>query len=269
MATTENFTLAEILIAFSCFFALMTLAFIALFITYKNRIEREQEALNVAEINFERQISEASMKAEQQERAQIAMDLHDEVGALVTVLKINVINAQNNLGDLQKAQAILSETEELIEKTAESIRGISTRISPPTLVKMGLDITFLELIKTINSSDQIQILYQSNIQEKRFTMEIELNVYRILIESLNNIIKHGNTESVEVDFYVTSSLLTLNFSYKGIGLTNKEVQNQLRKEKGNGLKSIQSRINNLKASIDYDFNGESQAQIKIKIPIND
>jgi signal transduction histidine kinase len=269
LAPTENFTLTEILIAFSCFFALMTLAFIALFITYKNRIEREQDALNLAEINFERQISEASMKAEQQERAQIAMDLHDEVGALVTVLKINVLNAQNNLGDSQKAQAILIETEELIEKTAESIRGISTRISPPTLVKMGLDITFLELIKTINSSDQIQIIYKSTIQEKRFSMEIELNVYRIFIEILNNIIKHGNTELVEVDFYVTASGLTLNFSYKGIGLTNKEVQNQLRNEKGSGLKSIQSRLNNLKASIDYELNGESLAQIEIKIPIND
>jgi signal transduction histidine kinase len=134
---------------------------------------------------------------------------------------------------------------------------------------MGLDITFLELIKTINSSDQIQIIYQSNIQEKRFPMEIELNVYRILIESLNNIIKHGNTETVTVDFNFTSSTLTLNFSYTGIGLTNKEVQNQLRKEKGNGLKSIQSRINNLKASIDYELNGKSQAQIKIKIPIYD
>jgi signal transduction histidine kinase len=134
---------------------------------------------------------------------------------------------------------------------------------------MGLDITFLELIKTINSSDQIQIIYKSTIQEKRFSMEIELNVYRIFIETLNNIIKHGNTELVEVDFYVAASVLTLNFSYKGIGLTNKEVQNQLRNEKGSGLKSIQSRLNNLKASIDYELNGESLAQIEIKIPIND
>lgn len=267
MATTENFTLAEILIAFSYFFALMTIAFIALFITYKNRIEREQEALNLAEINFERQISEASMKAEQQERAKIAMDLHDEIGALVTVLKINVLNAQNNLGDVQKAKAILSETEELIEKTAESIRGISTRISPPTLIKMGLDITIFELIKSINSSEKIQIYYQSNIQEKRFPMEIELNVYRIFIESLNNILKHGKTEKIEVYFIYEATTLGLNFTYFGKGLTNDEVQRNLRKATGNGLKSIQSRINNLKASIDYHVFENGEVQISIKIPI--
>ncbi len=267
MATSENFTLAEILIAFSCFFVLMILAFIALFITYKNRIEREQEALNLAEINFERQISEVSMKAEQQERAQIAMDLHDEIGALVTVLKINVLNAKKNLDNSDKAGGILDETADLIDKTAEIIRGISTRISPPTLMKMGLNTTFFELIKTINSTEKLHINYASNISEKRFPIEIELNVYRIFIESLNNIIKHGRTKKIDVNFNLSPKLLQIKFEYTGLGLTNNEVQNKLRQSTGNGLKSIQSRINNLKASIDYQFIGNEKAQINIKIPI--
>ncbi|MEY3075664.1 MAG: hypothetical protein RJB25_1307, partial [Bacteroidota bacterium] len=88
----------------------MSIAFIALFLVFKKRIEREQEALRTAEINFERQISEASMKAEQQERVQIAMDLHDEIGALVTVLKINMLNAQNRVNQPERLFDLLTDT---------------------------------------------------------------------------------------------------------------------------------------------------------------
>ncbi|MEN9742324.1 MAG: hypothetical protein RLZZ65_129, partial [Bacteroidota bacterium] len=76
----------------------MSIAFFLLFRAFKKRIEREQALLRSVEINFERDINEASLQAEQRERVQIAMDLHDEIGALVTVLKINVVNAKNRLG---------------------------------------------------------------------------------------------------------------------------------------------------------------------------
>ena len=75
----------------------MSIAFFLLFRAFKNRIEREQALLRSVEINFERDINEATLQAEQRERVQIAMDLHDEIGALVTVLKINVVNAKNGL----------------------------------------------------------------------------------------------------------------------------------------------------------------------------
>lgn len=246
-----------------------SLAFIFLFKTFKKRIEREQEALRTAEINFERQISEASMKAEQQERVQIAMDLHDEIGALVTILKINILNAQNRLDQPERLFGLLADTSEVIEKTADTIRRISNRISPPTLVKMGLDTTLEELVKTINATGKMAIYNHSNLNGMRFRLGAELNIYRIIKETINNILKHSHTEQVNLDLKRTNENLKITFSYVGLGLNNAQVEHLLRQEKGSGLKSIQSRINNFRASISYEVDKKGKAEILIKIPIDE
>ena len=134
-----------------------SLTFIYLFNTFKKRIEREQEAMRVAEINFEREINEASMKAEQQERMQIAMDLHDDIGAMMTVLKINTNNAKTQIEQPERLLAVLENTTDMINQTAEAVRNISTRISPPTLAKLGLNVTLEDLVKTISETGKIQI----------------------------------------------------------------------------------------------------------------
>ena len=157
METPENISILELIIAFSGFFALLSIAIVLLFLTFKKRIEREQEAMREAEINFEREINEASMKAEQQERMQIAMDLHDEIGAMMTVLKINTNNAKNQIHQPERLLAVLENTTDMINQTAEAVRNISSRISPPTLAKLGLNVTLEDLVKTINETGEIQI----------------------------------------------------------------------------------------------------------------
>ena len=245
-----------------------SLTFIYLFNTFKKRIEREQEAMREAEINFERQINEASMKAEQQERMQIAMDLHDEIGAMMTVLKINTNNAKTQIQQPERLLAVLENTTDMIEQTAEAVRNISTRISPPTLAKLGLNATLEDLVKTVNETGEIQILYNSNLEKTRFNIAAELNLYRILKETINNILKHGQTTELNVQAIQSPDFLEFQFSYRGTGLTNSQVNELLHSSKRNGLKSIQSRINNLKATISYTYEGHN-AEIQLRIPMKE
>jgi len=267
--TTENSSFIGLIFAFSGFFAFISIAFYLLFLAFKKRIEREQEAMRTAEINFERQISEATIQAEQQERVQIAMDLHDEIGALVTVLKINILNAQNRLDQPERLFGLLNETSELIEKTADTIRRISNRISPPTLVKMGLDTTLNELVKTIQSTGKMTINYQSNLNGIRYRLDAELNMYRIIIEMINNVLKHSHTDCLDLEIMRSNDQLNISFNYVGLGLNNAQVQLLLRQEKGSGLKSIQSRINNFRGSISYRVDEKGMAEILINIPTDE
>ncbi|MBU3660335.1 MAG: hypothetical protein FGM14_10720 [Flavobacteriales bacterium] len=269
METTENISILELIIAFSGFFALLSIAFYGLFIAFKKRIEREQEALRKAEIDFERELGEATIKAEQQERVQIAMDLHDELGALVTVLNFNIINAKNRQNDPVKLQKSLDEASNLIGLTVDAIRQISNRISPPALVKLGLNSTIEELVKTINSAAKMHVEYESNLNETRFQLSAELNIYRIVKETINNILKYGKSELLTVNAQLNANELQLDFQYKGIGLTNEEVENLLHSTKGSGLKSIQSRVNNLKATISYLVANQDEAKISVKIPLDE
>jgi signal transduction histidine kinase len=247
----------------------MSGAFYLLFRAFKKRLEREQETLRISEVNFERQLSETSIQSEQQERVQIAMDLHDEVGALLTVVKINMLNAQNRLDQPERLVGLLIENAELIEITADTIRRISNRLSPPTLVKMGLDTTLTELVKTIQSTDKMTINYKSNLENIRFDLDSELNVYRIIIENINNILKYGQTEHVDLSIIYLHAYLTISIHYVGIGLTNIQVQQLLRQQNGSGLKSIQSRVNNFRGTLNYTVDTNDGADISIKIPIHE
>ena len=245
-----------------------SLTFIYLFNTFKKRIEREQEAMREAEINFERQINEASMKAEQQERMQISMDLHDEIGAMMTVLKINTNKAKTQIEQPERLLAVLENTTDMINQTAEAVRNISTRISPPTLVKLGLNVTLEDLVKTLNETGKIQILYKSNLEKTRFNIAAELNLYRIFKETINNILKHGQTTELNIQTNQSTDFLEFQFSYRGNGLTNNQVNDLLHSSKRNGLKSIQSRVNNLKATISYTFEANN-AEIQLRIPLKE
>lgn len=269
METTENLSLTLILIAFSVFLAIVVVAVYVLFLSFKKRIQHEQEALRNAEINFERQINEAAMKAEQQERVQIAMDLHDEIGSMMTVLKINMHNAKRHANAPELLHDVLDSTSDIIEKTADAVRNISNRISPPSLSKLGLHATMNMLVQTINSTGKINIQYTSNLDTYRFRPESELNLYRIIKELINNILKHSHTEKLNFQIRLNDDLLLIQFHYEGLGLSNEQVQHLLRFDKGNGLKSIQSRVNNLRASISYELAKNNAASILLKIPLHE
>ena len=268
METIEKISSIELLVSISSLFAFLSLAFFALFLIFKKRIEREQEALREAEVNFERQINEASMKAEQQERMQIAMDLHDEIGTLMTILKISNHDAKLHAEGNPKLMVALENTSSLIIDTALLIRNISDRISPPTLAKFGLDATLLELIKSINAMNEFHIQYASNLKKIRFLVSAELNLYRILKETINNIIKHGQTTELAIQGNLNSEFLEFHLNYQGLGLSNDQVKELLRVSDRNGLKSIQSRVNNLHSTISYAFSDGKMASIHLKIPLH-
>lgn len=268
METTTNFDQLILIIKISGFLAILAVAVFLLFLTFKKRIEREQEALREAEVNFERQINEASMKAEQQERMQIAMDLHDEIGTLMTILKISNHDAKLQAEGNPKLMSALENTSSLINDTATLIRNISDRISPPTLAKFGLDATLLELIKAINATNEFHIQYASNLEKIRFLVAAELNLYRILKETINNIIKHGQTTKLTIQGNQNAEFLEFHLNYQGLGLSNDQVNELLRVSDRNGLKSIQSRVNNLHSTISYAFSDGKMANIHLKIPLH-
>ena len=119
METIETISLLKLIIGFSVFIVIISIAFYWLFLAYKKRIESEQQALRNAEINFERRMNEALFKAEQHERLQIANDLHDEMGALLTVLNMNMLTAKNQINQPENLLKLIGNTSEIIGKTTE------------------------------------------------------------------------------------------------------------------------------------------------------
>jgi signal transduction histidine kinase len=268
LENSQDLSFLKLIIVISIFFSIIAVAVFYLFHTFRKRIEKEQEALRLAEMEFQRAINEASLQAEQNERAQIAMDLHDEVGALVTILKMNIVKAQKRIEQPEVLQKLFVDTIGLIEHTASTMRQISNRISPPILSKLGLIPALEELITTLESTEKIKIQHRFSMDGLRFKPGAETNIYRIIKETLNNILKYGLTEVVELTLGKKKDIIELVIRYKGVGLCNAQVEKLLRSNNGTGLKSIQSRISNLHATIDYIQAKKGISEIHAKIPYN-
>jgi two-component system NarL family sensor kinase len=113
------------------------------------------------------------------------------------------------------------------------------------------------------------VVYQSNLEGGRFQLDAELNIYRIIIETIHNILKHGQTTQLNLKLAQQNDALKVLFNYQGMGLTNAQVNQLLREQEGMGLKSIQTRINNFGAKINYSIDKKGNAEIEINIPIHE
>lgn len=195
--------------------------------------------------------------AEEKERNRIARELHD---GIVQQIAAVIINSRNNLSKLGLEEK--PESKELIsqlENSNKELRTISHQMMPRALEEKGL-ITALE--ELLNKSLQpVQITYDFehvNITE-RLPKRIEVTLYRITQELINNIIKHSKANHVNVQLMKTETAIVFMVEDNGKGFSKTS-------KKGIGLQNIKSRIDMIKGSV--NFNSENTGTLTtIKIPL--
>ncbi|MCB0505360.1 MAG: ATP-binding protein, partial [Cyclobacteriaceae bacterium] len=136
---------------------------------------------------------------------------------------------------------------------------------PHTLIEFGLIEAINELAKRINSLDQITIEVNNHGLETRMEEIYEISLYRIVQEWVNNILKYGNAGLVTIQFTSDDNELTLTIEDDGTGFD----KNRLKNSKGNGWKNINSRVQQLGGSIDFDTTaGMAGSILIINVPLS-
>ena len=134
---------------------------------------------------------------------------------------------------------------------------------PPALLKLGYLRATNELCNLLRASAKIEIEYNYAGENIRFVPKIELQLYRITQEVLNNIMKHSNISFLKLNIEIEKNL-TLKIFHDGKGITNEKVEILSHTGNGLGLRSIQSRVQTLNATIKY---GEENTEPKITIEV--
>jgi PAS domain S-box-containing protein len=184
-----------------------------------------------------------AIKTEENERQRISQDLHDGLGQTIAAASLYI----NTLDDLVKEQldeetyAIFKTGKDLVSKSAKETRMVSHNIMPPSLNQFGLNESLSQLIgnyQKINNS--VKILYTSNIKDYRFKQELELSLYRIVQELINNAYKHSKATNINVSIDVFNKTCKVVVKDDGIGFNYDEIKNN--KETGIGLMNIEQRV---------------------------
>lgn len=232
-------------------------------------IEKEAKIISIEhEKNIE--VFKASNEAEEREKKKIAKELHDGIvpslSAVERSLEKNLKDYQNGQFDPIRLRRDITE----IEQAIESVRTIAHELIPPILLSFGLIKALSYQVERINDAGlQADFENASPFDEKLpFSMEEQVNIFRMCTEILNNLHKHAGYKYLRVAVEKAGKDFVIDFTHDGKGITNEGIEVAANNGKGLGLQSLMSRALILNAFINYSVE-EDTAAISIKIPINE
>lgn len=226
-----------VLVYFIGTFAMLLLAgaIFFFFIVYQKRLLKKELEINRIKAEQQEKILRNTVQAQEKERKRIAQDLHDEVGAMLSVVKLNVGRIEKKIDDV-KPRTLASETKLYLDDVITQVRRISRDLMPPSLEKLGLSCALEEMVTWINKSDQIKVVFSKSGEPFRLEIKKELAVFRIIQELLNNALKHSNASQILIKSRFTNDYMAVSVTDNGVGFEPEKLKNT-----GLGLKNLESR----------------------------
>jgi signal transduction histidine kinase len=195
----------------------------------------------------ERRFLTAIIQTEEAERTRIAKDLHDGMGPLLSAVKMSVSTLEQLASDPQSLLIIRNATE-TVDEAIRSLKDISDHLSPHVLANFGLIRALSNYVQKIVQTRQLHIDFQTNLKNERFDENIEVVIYRVASELINNTIQHSQASGASLELNFDSGELTMDYQDNGIGFEPDRILRENDRD-GSGLTNIQSRIKSLKGEL--------------------
>lgn len=215
----------------------------------------------------EKMFLNAIIQAEEKERKRFAKDLHDGLGPLLSTVKMSVSSLAQMEHD-KASKEIVANTEMVINEAIKSLKDISDNLSPHVLNNFGLLRALRNFINKINVTKAIKINLRSNITTERFNNNIEVVLYRVVCELINNTIKHASAKNIDINVKKRMDYLEISYRDNGRGF-DKNKLNELPSVGGMGFSNIYSRINSLKGEISIESEPGNGTHVTIKVKTED
>lgn len=213
----------------------------------------------------EKMFLNAIIQAEEKERKRFAKDLHDGLGPLLSTVKMSVSSlAQLEHGS--SSEEIVKNTELVINEAIKSLKEISNNLSPHVLDNFGLLRAITNFSNKINATKAVRIDIDSNLKDDRFDSNVEVVLYRVLCELINNTIKHAHAKNIRINLNKEENYITIVYKDDGHGFDVKKMTAQPTGS-GMGMSNVFSRISSLKGeiSVESEKHKGTLAFIKVKI----
>jgi signal transduction histidine kinase len=197
------------------------------------------------------------VQAQEEERKRISRELHDGIGQMMAVVKMNVSAIEPDQRYIENHKKSM----ELIDKSCEELRLISHQLMPSVLIKGGLYEALNELAMYINNAANTRVYVDLAGFEQRTLEVIEVNLFRIIQELLTNIMKYANATEVHIQIIRENKLICLMVEDNGIGFELERLKNS----SGNGWHNINSRIDLLNGTLEIDSKPDKGTVVFIEI----
>ncbi|MGE5410562.1 MAG: PAS domain S-box protein [Clostridiales bacterium] len=232
-------------------------------------LEDITERIKAEEVNLELEAKKKSsamlLNKLEEERSRISRDLHDSVGQMLSAVKFN-IEVYEKSSNVENKQ--LKEARRLLAATSQELKNIIHSLHPLSIDHYGMIAAIELLIKEFSESNSSSLKFSANGLESRLNKKIELNVFRIVQEALNNIAKHSNAEQAEVILSLENNILSVFIRDNGKGFIFKNLNEYSKANPSYGIINMKERVEMLNGSFFVTSSPGKGTEINIEIPIN-
>ena len=204
---------------------------------YIDRLNRQRQLLN-------KRILTAVLRTEEKARSRFSKELHDGLGPLLSSarMSLSVLSREERSADQRE---IIDNTTYVIDEAIRSLREISNNLSPHVLNDFGLARGVQNFIDKSAAMHDVKIRFTTNLRTERYDTDIEVILYRVICELINNSLKHAACTSINLSLSQNGSELALDYTDDGRGFNPQAMM-----DCGMGLSNIASRINSLGGTFD-------------------
>jgi len=213
-----------------------------------------------------RELSNHILKVQESEKKKISRELHDNFGQILTSIKmtLELLREKNN----NNFKNDFNELNLKLDEARKEIRELSYRLRPRVLDDFGLSPALKMLTEDISRSANMKGIYQAHNFSQRLEPEIETNIYRIVQEALNNIVKHSRASEFNVQITKHEEKIVVSVEDNGVGFDFGGIKKADLKS-GMGIINMQERIVALDGNLSVNSKLGGGTEILIEIPLEE
>lgn len=238
------------------FILLVTLLF------FRNQIVKHQKVIaeqQIVQLKQEKQLiaNQSILEGETAERSRLARDLHDGLGGMLSVVKLNLKGITTEAfvehEDVKRYGKVLS----MLDDSIKELRRIAHHLMPPSLLRDGLKASLLDFCNDIPS---VQFHYFGN--EHRLDNRLEILIYRSAYELVNNALRHAEATTINLQLVQEDDRVSLTVQDDGKGFDQGTVK------KGMGLESVNNRVASFEGKMSIYSSPGAGSEINIEFQLN-
>jgi signal transduction histidine kinase len=253
---TENATALQL-------FLLVTATPLMLLAVAMEEERRSKEALHES-YQENQDLAGRLIHAQEEERARIARDLHDDLGQQLAVVGVMLSGLNKKVGKPGSEREVDQTLETLQDCTSalfDSVRNLSHELHPAVLEHLGLVAALRRHCSDIERLHQLSVTFSAG-DNLRLRPDLALCLFRVAQETLTNSVRHGNARTIRVSLTTTADWVELNVVDDGVGFVASELA-----KGGLGLRSIHERVRFMRGTVSVDSRAGEGTKVLVRIPI--
>jgi signal transduction histidine kinase len=251
---------AWIFVVGSALVILLGVALIVYSIEFNKRRNRHLKEKDLMQSQFQQALLQSRLEIQEETFKKISQEIHDNIGQILTLVKLNLntVELENNTVATEK----IAQAEEMLTLAIQDLRDISKTLNSDMISRVGLGRAIELELQVIAKATGLKTFFADTKTVLHIDPQVELILFRIVQETVHNVIKHANATNVQVSIDHRPGNLLLEVNDDGIGYDTSN-----RDAKGSGLVNIESRCKLINANLEMSSTIGKGTRVRIQMEL--